>query len=161
METLRRQRYPPSPPLPPQIMMKCVSVFPKYVAHKRGSQKKKGKTLSIGISFKYKQLYNQNYPFSRKNSLLFLSMDSTFRLSGGKVWNSKWTVSFTLSKAQTIERLGEICFPLAPTTIFPPTLKVNTLFTIMPLGRLLTYENVQNVCKDPSRSAKRCRLQGI
>ena len=51
METLRRQRYPPSPPLPPQIMMKCVSVFPKHVAHKRGIQKKKGETLSIGISF--------------------------------------------------------------------------------------------------------------
>lgn len=161
METLRRQRYPPSPPLPPQIMMKCVSVFPKYVSHKRGSQKKKGETLSIVISFKCKWLYNQTIPFLEKKSLLCFILGFHLQTLGGNIWNSKWTVSFTLSKAQTIERLDGICFPLTPTTIFPPTLMVNTLFTIMPLGRLLTYENVQNVCKDPSRSAKRCRLQGI
>ena len=160
METLFRQRYLPSPPLPPQIMMKCVSVFPKYVSHERGSQKKKGKRfllifhLNINSYITKLSLFQKKFP-----SFSFPGFH--LQTLGGNVWNSKWTVSFTLSKAQTIERLDGICFPLTPTTIFPPTLKVNTLFTIMPLGRLLTYENVQNVCKDPSRSAKRCRLQGI
>ena len=141
-------------------MMNCVSVFPKYVSHERGSQKKKEKRFPLVFHLNINS-YKTELSLFQKKFPSFSFPGFHLQIFGENAWNSKGTVSFTLRKAQTIERLDGKCFPLAPTTIFPPTLKVNTLFTIMPLGRLLTYENVQNVCKDPSRSAKRCRLQGI